>query len=159
MPFKYSDFHRVRLLRLEEREKKQPSTERRKAIDRLKLKIANFFMSTGESVPPVPAVQPKPKPKKRKRTPNVSAKTKRRNSYLEYINSDAWREFKASIIAERGKACESCLATPQSLDLHHLTYARFKNERREDVKLLCRKCHTAVHGVKEFSSKRAKRKT
>lgn len=156
MPFKYSESHRIRLAVMEARQYQKPNPDRFKAILRLKAKIAKFLR--GPVDPPTQAqtngrlpwlgLFAKPN-KKRKR-----GKVNRRDSYREYIDSDKWREFKASIIMERGKVCENCRATPRTIDLHHLTYARFKNERSEDVKLLCRKCHAAVHGVKDFKSKR-----
>lgn len=71
------------------------------------------------------------------------SKRERRKNYDSYLKSNRWREFKKLIIDKRGEMCEKCGV--KATDLHHKTYARLFNELPEDVLLLCRSCHEAIH--------------
>ena len=55
---------------------------------------------------------------------------------------------RAWAIYTRGERCEDCRAGGV-LDLHHLTYAHRGEEifHMEDMRLLCRACHDARHGL------------
>ena len=81
---------------------------------------------------------------------------KKRNDYLEFINSQKWKSFRAGIIKERGRKCEKCGETKGEIHAHHLTYERFMNELPEDIQLLCKACHMAVHNRR--NNKKEKRK-
>lgn len=63
--------------------------------------------------------------------------------YRAYLRSADWAELRAAIIAERGRACESCGRGGKgvTLQLHHLNYDRLGEERDEDLELLCIECH------------------
>ena len=63
--------------------------------------------------------------------------------YSEYIGSAAWRRLREYKIESVGNACEKCHVSGHTVDLqvHHLTYERFKHERLEDLQVLCQKCH------------------
>lgn len=64
--------------------------------------------------------------------------------YNAYINSDEWRE-KARRIRERdGYRCQICGASDVPLEVHHLTYARLRRERDDDLITLCHDCHSKV---------------
>lgn len=71
---------------------------------------------------------------------------KRRREYEEYINSAAWRRLRDYAIKQAGGKCARCGVSRWSvrLEVHHLTYERFKRERLEDVIVLCPKCHEAA---------------
>lgn len=64
--------------------------------------------------------------------------------YSAYLKSEAWRELRAKVIADRGFRCESCGNYGQ-VQAHHLTYERVGHERIEDLKVLCKPCHEASH--------------
>lgn len=75
----------------------------------------------------------------------------RSKQYRDYLASPewAWRKDRA-FEAKRPARCYCCnrkasLRCP--LDLHHLTYERFWREPSEDLVLVCRVCHTAIHHV------------
>lgn len=89
------------------------------------------------------------------REKNLAAE-KRRNEYLEYLNSDKWRAFRLGIMKERGRKCEKCGQDKGEIHAHHLTYERFMNELPEDIQLLCKPCHMAVHNRR--NKKKEKRK-
>lgn len=65
--------------------------------------------------------------------------------YQAYLRSKAWRIFRSAIVVERGAKCEKCSATKQ-LHVHHVTYERLGRERPEDVLVVCKPCHEAIHG-------------
>lgn len=86
-------------------------------------------------------VSEKPAYIKRKNTTN----NKRKEQYINYINSKEWKDFRLSIIKERGYKCEKCGNEKKVIHAHHLTYERFMKELPEDIQLLCVTCHEQVH--------------
>ena len=60
--------------------------------------------------------------------------------YLDYIQSEAWRQKKAAIVEQRGYKCESCDASDY-VELHHKNYDRLGRELDSDLQLLCSDCH------------------
>lgn len=75
----------------------------------------------------------------------VSAKKK---AYLEYIDSQKWKNLRNEILAERGLVCQKCnIRKPHSglLNVHHMTYERLFNELKTDLLVLCIPCHKEVH--------------
>ncbi len=70
-------------------------------------------------------------------------KWKFKQRYQQYINSPKWRRKRMKILKERGWKCEDCGSTNR-LEVHHLHYRTFKNERSKDLKVLCRFCHSLV---------------
>jgi 5-methylcytosine-specific restriction endonuclease McrA len=74
-------------------------------------------------------------------------KTHRSDEYIKYLQSPEWKAFKAIIVQERKNKCEQCESDGKNtcIDLHHITYVRLGHELPQDVKLLCRNCHEAVH--------------
>jgi 5-methylcytosine-specific restriction endonuclease McrA len=75
----------------------------------------------------------KPKPSKR---PN--------NKYQKYLLSKEWAEVKIALYESRGKRCEVC-SSQKAIQVHHLTYKNIFKEEPEDLMILCRPCHEAVH--------------
>ncbi len=71
----------------------------------------------------------------------VKAKRRYANGYLR---TDHWIEFRASILAARGRKCEQC-GSERNIQVHHLTYRRKGSEKPEDVKVLCNTCHVEAH--------------
>lgn len=63
--------------------------------------------------------------------------------YREYITSTAWKSKREQTLKRAGYKCEVCGFSKWSakLEVHHLTYERFKNERLEDLMVVCEKCH------------------
>jgi hypothetical protein len=67
------------------------------------------------------------------------------DEYAAYINSAPWKAKRRAAILKAGRQCEQC-GNSHRLEVHHLTYERFKNEAPEDLVVLCRECHQATHG-------------
>jgi hypothetical protein len=57
------------------------------------------------------------------------------------IRQEAQKQFKESLIKQRGKNCQICNSIPKKLDLHHIEYENKPNK----VLLLCRSCHMLLH--------------
>jgi len=64
----------------------------------------------------------------------------RRYTHSELRN---WQELKKELLEEITR-CEAC-GLKSMLELHHRTYINWGHETRDDVVLLCRKCHRKVH--------------
>lgn len=74
--------------------------------------------------------------------------------YREYLKSARWVEYSEQVKTET-RACEGCglrrlwarYLYGQDLNVHHLTYERVGCERREDVRVLCLRCHAVAEGL------------
>ena len=64
--------------------------------------------------------------------------------YHEYLNSANWRILRVIVIQRCGGICERCHRW-SVVNVHHLTYERFGNERPEDLLGVCSKCHEELH--------------
>ena len=66
-----------------------------------------------------------------------------RERYRRYLQSDAWKTKRKSVLQAAGFRCRRCRAP--ATEVHHETYKRIYNERLSDLTALCSKCHEAVH--------------
>ena len=66
--------------------------------------------------------------------------------YLSHIKSDKWRDIRLGMLNHVGNACEAC-ANTRTLQVHHLTYKHLGNEPRDDLIVLCVRCHRITHNV------------
>jgi len=64
--------------------------------------------------------------------------------YHDYLSSPEWQERRLEALQRAGRRCQIC-NSPSRLDVHHRTYSRFKQEKLEDLTVLCRTCHTKFH--------------
>lgn len=64
--------------------------------------------------------------------------------YTLYLRTPHWQETRSRALDRANHACEMCHKT-DDLEVHHWTYARVAFERREDLAVLCRSCHSLVH--------------
>jgi 5-methylcytosine-specific restriction endonuclease McrA len=65
-------------------------------------------------------------------------------NYAKYIVSRFWFELRTQFLAQSGYRCECC-GDARNLQVHHKHYKTLGNERRGDVEVLCRACHTSRH--------------
>jgi 5-methylcytosine-specific restriction endonuclease McrA len=65
------------------------------------------------------------------------------SKYREYLQSDEWIEKRDRILKRDKYQCQKCHAPAR--DVHHLTYARVRRERDEDLISVCRNCHQFEH--------------
>lgn len=64
-----------------------------------------------------------------------------------YYLSDEWGGIRDQVLARDNHRCKECrtVARWSSLQVHHITYARFGHERLEDLVTLCEDCHKKTH--------------
>lgn len=65
-------------------------------------------------------------------------------SYPSYLRTEHWRRVRVKTLTHQGHRCASC-GTGGPLDVHHDTYQRVGRERPDDVRALCRPCHSSLH--------------
>lgn len=66
---------------------------------------------------------------------------KRPAEYDAYIRSARWKNICALKKKEVGNKYERCGHSSARLEVHHLTYERFKRENLNDLRVLCKECH------------------
>lgn len=66
------------------------------------------------------------------------------SSYNAYLASSAWRAVRSRFKEQRPWLCYAC-GDEDGLQLHHTTYERVGEEKLDDLKPLCAKCHAMVH--------------
>jgi len=67
-------------------------------------------------------------------------------SHRRYLQSSKWQEVRNVALRHYGKTCNKC--GDYATDVHHLYYPDVKGEEEmEDLEVLCRDCHEAIHGI------------
>lgn len=66
-----------------------------------------------------------------------------KEDYNQYINSPTWKQKRAAALERAQYRCQKCGFSKWSrtLEVHHLTYERFKRELPSDLMVLCKECH------------------
>lgn len=67
-------------------------------------------------------------------------------NYYDYLRTPEWAALRETALHSARYRCQTC-NSPDDLHVHHRTYERLGNERPDDVVVLCRTCHNAVHGI------------
>lgn len=82
---------------------------------------------------------------------NILPDKTKEEEYKEYIASPIWKRKREDALERARYECEECgmHKGARRLEVHHLTYERFKNERPEDLKVLCEKCHPKANKERE----------
>ena len=62
----------------------------------------------------------------------------------EHMQSQYWFDLKQYRLALANYVCESC-GTSGPLELHHVDYSNLLAENINDVRVICRQCHQAIH--------------
>lgn len=63
-----------------------------------------------------------------------------------YTKSNAWRKRRAVVILLGKYRCAQCYYR-KAVQVHHLTYERWKEELLTDLIPVCRGCHCKIHGI------------
>jgi len=69
-----------------------------------------------------------------------------KGTYSAYLHSSHWKKTRTDALMRAGYRCQACSAKDQILDVHHNSYDRLGHEEPQDLIVLCRSCHTKVHG-------------
>jgi hypothetical protein len=81
--------------------------------------------------------------------------------YRDYLQTFEWQEVRGVALALAEGRCQVCNREQKPLDVHHRTYERRGMERRSDVTVLCRRCHSTHHAGgfgSETASSRARQR-
>src|SRR5262249_39793951 len=79
-------------------------------------------------------------------------------AYAQYIRSPEWRKLCKLVKERAGNRCERTepgMFCPGRLEVHHLTYDRFKNEKLTDLELLCDRHHAMADSKRERDAQEA----
>jgi len=96
-----------------------------------------------------------PAKKRRQRSPEQNRLRRKRRAkerkdwcigmpYRLYMQSDWWKARRKRAISLSGYKCHKCGAR-EYLRVHHLTYDNVGAEKDEDLQVLCKDCHDAIH--------------
>lgn len=66
--------------------------------------------------------------------------------YREYLKTAHWEETRKKALDRARHRCQAC-NTQDDLHVHHRTYERRGEERDDDLTVLCRSCHSRIHGL------------
>src|SRR5262249_39716457 len=67
-----------------------------------------------------------------------------KDQYAAYLKSAKWKKIRYAVLKRDGFTCSKC-GGKFNLQVHHLTYDHIGEELLEDLKTLCRDCHTFQH--------------
>jgi len=62
----------------------------------------------------------------------------------QHLGSDYWHQLKQKRTKIASGICERC-GSAENLELHHIHYLSLGSEDIDDVRLVCRDCHQAIH--------------
>ena len=84
--------------------------------------------------------------------PALPEEQTREQEYAEYIRSPAWKQRRYKAIQKAGERCQRCGLSKWSvaLEVHHLTYERFKGEHPDDLIVLCPDCHKNADKERQY---------
>ena len=63
----------------------------------------------------------------------------------EYLKSELWNKKRVDRLAYDNFTCQLCNKIGHSLDVHHISYKRLHYENLDDLRSVCRPCHTRLH--------------
>ena len=73
----------------------------------------------------------------------------RQREHRQYLKTAEWRAIAAQVRKRDKHRCQDCKRSSPLLDVHHLTYENWKQEKLEDLVSLCRRCHIKRHKKKK----------
>lgn len=82
--------------------------------------------------------------------------TEKQILHRQYLQSPLWKKVREKAIKHYGQICARCGEFGN--DVHHLTYERSGgNELLEDLQVVCRSCHDAIHRVERSEARNTKK--
>lgn len=75
------------------------------------------------------------------------------SGYKKYMKSEKWFAYRERRLAQADYECEICSNYGCTLQVHHLTYKNFMNERDEDTLVVCKPCHKYVDRIRKIMKK------
>jgi hypothetical protein len=66
--------------------------------------------------------------------------------YAEYLKTNKWQQKRNAVWRKAEGKCGRCGGWAHGGQVHHKTYEHIFNEPLTDLQLLCRYCHSFIHG-------------
>jgi hypothetical protein len=63
-----------------------------------------------------------------------------------YKRSARWQLLRSKVLKRAANVCEGC-GDRRAVEVHHLTYERWRREMLFDLVALCSACHGSIHGL------------
>lgn len=79
-------------------------------------------------------------------------------NYIKYLRSDKWKRKREMVFNYYGKRCYACRTYKGPIQVHHMSYKNFGNERLSDLLPLCLDCHRKVTWLHKRNGRRNLRK-
>lgn len=76
-----------------------------------------------------------------------------KEQYKEYLKTEHWKEVRIKKYKKKKRSCAIC-GSFEKLEVHHLTYNNIGNEKGEDLRVLCHRCHELAHKLKPVLRKK-----
>jgi len=77
--------------------------------------------------------------------------------HREYLKSPLWKSIRQKALDHYGSVCGKC--GKEGRDVHHLTYKRWGgSELINDLQVLCRECHSAIHAIERVARRKGPKK-
>lgn len=70
-------------------------------------------------------------------------------NYRDYMRSPEWQVLRAQVVIRDKGICQECSKTGSHV--HHMSYENGPNEEGENLILLCKECHDAIHRRAKWS--------
>lgn len=76
-----------------------------------------------------------------------------KTEYQKYLASSEWQGKRTGALERDGYRCQLCSITNDegTLHVHHNTYDNVGDEANEDLIVLCGKCHSLFHNIKNIN--------
>jgi len=72
--------------------------------------------------------------------------TRARREFLARYRRADWRRLRLRRLGQDGYICTTPDCDGEAVEVHHLTYDRFGQERLSDLRSVCELCHDLLHG-------------
>lgn len=70
------------------------------------------------------------------------------SNYKEYLNSNEWKILRRKAYQRANHTCEFC--SKPAAHVHHIKYPKhFKDDKLENLVVVCEKCHALNHGIRK----------
>jgi 5-methylcytosine-specific restriction endonuclease McrA len=73
-------------------------------------------------------------------------------AYFEYLNSPTWARKRRAALRRAKYKCQYCGVSGVKLEVHHLTYRNFGNEKPQDLRAACEKCHPIADNERRYNA-------
>jgi len=67
-------------------------------------------------------------------------------AYKDYLKTEHWQELRKAKHKKKHRKCAIC-GNKNKLDVHHLSYKNIYDIKTEDLRVLCRGCHSLLHKI------------